>query len=86
MADHTRDSFIKDRSTRVLAEPEGSKPSMLMDAQGIPHAFCLSSFHSLLLSEKANDRRKTEHSEVVAAMAKDWVEDVIRKHETASKS
>ena len=42
VADHTRDSFIEDRTARVSKELEDSKPSMLMDAEGIPHAFCLS--------------------------------------------
>ena len=42
VADHTRDSFIKDRSSRASKENEESKPSMLMDDKGIPHAFCIS--------------------------------------------
>jgi len=74
VADHTRDTLISARG-RLPGDPFSSKPEMVVDKNGIGHAFCIgqSSFQTVLRFKLTI----TASSETMAEKIAPWVEEII---------
>lgn len=76
VADHTRDALISARGGRAEGDSTSSRAKMVIDHNGIGHAFCIRKCLASL-SLLGYYLRATDHSETVAEAVKVWVEDVV---------
>lgn len=84
VANQTRDDLIRAKGHLSSIENRSLskdwKPSMFIDPDGIPHAFCLSESDSPSTGSCANADLRKEHSETVAEKVKSWVELIVERH------
>jgi hypothetical protein len=83
VADHTRDKLIAERASKGECGPSADmQPTMLIDEDGIPHAFCLSksiNFSNSIVRPLLMFLGE-EHSEIIAKRVKSWIEKVVEAH------
>lgn len=84
VANQTRDDLIRAKGHLSSIEnktlSKDWKPSMFIDKDGIPHAFCLSESNVVTLSLGLCTDARTEHSETIAEKVKGWVDLIVEKH------
>lgn len=84
VANKTRDDLIKAKGHLSSIEHRSLskdwKPSMFIDKDGIPHAFCLSESHIAFLGSWADAALRKEHSKTVAEKVQAWVELIVERH------
>ncbi|MCJ1266275.1 hypothetical protein MMC22_006158 [Lobaria immixta] len=84
VANKTRDDLIKAKGHLSSIEHRSLskdwKPSMFIDKDGIPHAFCLSESHIASLGPWADAALRKDHSKAVAEKVQAWVELIVERH------
>lgn len=75
VADHVRDELIEAHA-RSEGATESSKPKMMIDTNGVPHAFCISEYDLEVYFTMHSDM-DSDHSELMAEKVKSMIDEIV---------